>query len=100
MVVTDYQKIGFERRTDFRTGKIYFLLSREIKVASYTFRIRPIHGNSFKEINFFEPKCTGPLLERLRLKFPETLSASYQTFPSATNICFSRFQVYATTNPT
>ena len=46
-----------------------------MKVASYTFRLRPIHGNSFKGINFFEPKCTGPLLERLRLKSPETLSA-------------------------
>ena len=47
-----YQKKAFERRTDFRTGTINFSLFREIKVASYTY-IRPIHGNSLKEINFF-----------------------------------------------
>ena len=75
MAVNTIKIQAFERRTDFRTGTIYFLLFREIKVASYTFRLRPIHGNSLKEINFFEPKCTGPLLERLRLKSPETLSA-------------------------
>ena len=74
MVVNTIKTIGL-RATDFRTGKFYFSLFREIKVASYTFRLRPIHGNSLKEINFFEPKCTGPLLERLRLKSPETLSA-------------------------
>ena len=74
MVVNTIKKQAFERRTDFRTGTVYFSLFREIKVASYTY-IRPIHGNSLKEINFFEPKCTGPLLERLRLKSPETLSA-------------------------
>ena len=75
MIVNTIKKQAFERRTDFRTEKIYFPLFREIKVASYTFKLRPIHGNSLKEINFFEPKCNGPLLERLRLKSSETLSA-------------------------
>ena len=75
MIVNTIKKQAFERRTDFRKEKIYFPLFREIKVASYTFRLRPIHGNSLKEINFFEPKCNGPLLEGLRLKSSETLSA-------------------------
>ena len=51
------------------------MIVNTIKVASYTFKLRPIHGNSLKEINFFEPKCNGPLLERRRLKSSETLSA-------------------------
>ena len=75
MIVNTIKKQAFQRRTDFRTEKIYFPLFREIKVASYTFKLRPIHGNSLKEINFFEPKCNGPLLEGLRLKSSETLSA-------------------------
>ena len=62
MVVNTIKTIGL-RATDFRTGKFYFSLFREIKVASYTFRLRPIHGISLKEINFFEPKCNGPLPE-------------------------------------
>ena len=71
----NFSRNTFERRTDFPMGKIYLSLFREIKVAQHTFRLRLNPGNSLKEINFFQPKCTGPPLERLRLKSPETLSA-------------------------
>ena len=75
MMVNTIKKKGLQAQNRFSHGKNLFVIISEIKVAQYTFRLRLIHGNSLKEINFFQLKCTGPPLGRLRLKSPETLSA-------------------------
>ena len=67
------QKVGLRAQNGFSHGKNLVSLFREIKGAPYSFRLRPIQGNSLREINCFKPKCTSPLLERLRLKAPETI---------------------------
>ena len=65
------QKQAFERERDFHTGKIYFSIFRRTKVISNTIRLRPIHGNSLKEISFWT-EMHRSARERLRLKCPGT----------------------------
>ena len=64
-------KTGLERERDFHTGKIYFSIFRRTKVISNTLRLRPIHGNSLKEISFWT-EMHRSARERLRLKCPGT----------------------------
>ena len=64
-------KTGLERKRDFHTGEIYFSIFRRTKVISNTLRLRPIHGNSLKEISFWT-EMHRSARERLRLKCPGT----------------------------
>ena len=55
-------------------------------MVSVTFRLRQIHVQSLNEVDFFGPKCTGPLWKRLRLKCLGILSHSSSEFSAAINL--------------
>ena len=56
------------------------------------FQTKKIHLRSLKEVEFFEPNCTGPLLQRLRLECPGTLSNSTEQCQILTNCSNSTYQ--------
>ena len=70
------QKIGRRALKRFSSQKFNFEIFPKTNAFSITFGPRYIHGQSLKEIDFPTRKRSGPVLERLSLKYAKFVAFS------------------------